>query len=336
VHVEACKYPTETAACAKPGCDGDLLHPAEVCDGAGHCSEAGAVSCAPYTCGETACLTSCDGDEDCDAHSWCQAGQCVPRLGNSTACERDAACASGHCADGVCCDAACDGPCDLCNVPGRAGLCSPAPAGSEPQPAVCGELRCNGKTASCPPECLSTADCRSGATCEENKCLAREANGQSCARDERCTSGHCVDGVCCDTSCQGTCATCRSAETPGICTNVNGPPLPGRGLCTGTGACAGKCDGSGPECHYPDLRTVCGVAASCVEAVETEASVCDGRGGCLVGPRHECPTGCDGVRCGNGTLRTDDSGCSSARESLLGSGMLLVYLFRRRRAAHRP
>jgi MYXO-CTERM domain-containing protein len=33
-------------------------------------------------------------------------------------------------------------------------------------------------------------------------------NGSFCATDEACESGHCVDGVCCDTACGGTCEAC--------------------------------------------------------------------------------------------------------------------------------
>jgi hypothetical protein len=40
--------------------------------------------------------------------------------------------------------------------------------------------------------------------------------GGSCSLDTDCGSGHCVDGVCCETTC-GTCQACDRAD-PGVCT----------------------------------------------------------------------------------------------------------------------
>src|SRR5260221_7814337 len=38
-------------------------------------------------------------------------------------------CESGHCADGVCCNAACEGACEACNLDASPGKCSPSSAG---------------------------------------------------------------------------------------------------------------------------------------------------------------------------------------------------------------
>jgi len=45
-------------------------------------------------------------------------------------------CLSMHCVDGVCCDTACDGPDQICNLPGREGTCLPITAA--PAPALTG------------------------------------------------------------------------------------------------------------------------------------------------------------------------------------------------------
>ena len=59
----------------------------------------------------------------------------VSSLGNGEGCMVSFAtsCASGNCADGVCCDSACAGTCASCNLVGRAGQCTPYPAGTDPQ-----------------------------------------------------------------------------------------------------------------------------------------------------------------------------------------------------------
>jgi hypothetical protein len=44
------------------------------------------------------------------------------------ACTRNAECASGFCVAGICCNTACVGQCQACNVPGRVGTCSPQPS----------------------------------------------------------------------------------------------------------------------------------------------------------------------------------------------------------------
>ncbi len=50
------------------------------------------------------------------------------------------------------------------------------------------------------------------------------ALGTACAHDSDCSSsgdpGHCADGVCCDTSCTGTCESCNLTASQGTCTAI--------------------------------------------------------------------------------------------------------------------
>jgi hypothetical protein len=60
-------------------------------------------------------------------------GTCVPDKSNGSVCTDASECASGFCADGVCCNTACDGADEECDLPGQSGTCSGPPA---PAPAM--------------------------------------------------------------------------------------------------------------------------------------------------------------------------------------------------------
>jgi hypothetical protein len=62
-------------------------------------------------------------------------------LAVGAACDSAVQCESGACVDGVCCQTACSGTCQACNLPGTEGVCTPVPAG-EPRPGTC--ERCDG------------------------------------------------------------------------------------------------------------------------------------------------------------------------------------------------
>lgn len=64
--------------------------------------------------------------------------------------------------------------------------------------------------------------------------------GDSCSTDGDCPSNHCVDGVCCDTACDGTCEACDLSGTVGTCTYL--PNYEEESGCTAQ--CYGCSDGS--------------------------------------------------------------------------------------------
>lgn len=65
------------------------------------------------------------------------------------ACSSGADCGSGNCADGVCCNVACGGACDACNLQGSVGLCTLSPNGAQGAPTCAPEV-CSGRVSSCP------------------------------------------------------------------------------------------------------------------------------------------------------------------------------------------
>lgn len=173
-------------------------------------------------------------------------------------------CASGICADGVCCSTACTAVCRSCNQVGLAGTCSDVTSADDPD------------TCAAP-----TSSCSSTATCKARQGLPCGAGLPACL------SGHCTDGVCCDTACAGVCMSCLKSST-GVPDGMCGPVKTGTDPdveCTpaGPASCGndGFCDGAG-ACRKKAAGTACGpVCCPGPEAAQCLAS-CDGAGGCTV------------------------------------------------------
>ena len=121
----ACAYPPPQTPCAAAACTAGVATGASSCDGAGACVAGATTSCGAYACGVTSCNTRCATGTDCAAGDACFAGGvCGPPLDLGTACASDGDCGSGHCVDQVCCDTACGGQCEACNVQAHAGQCT--------------------------------------------------------------------------------------------------------------------------------------------------------------------------------------------------------------------
>jgi len=130
----------------------------------------------------------------------------------------------------------------------------------------------------------------------------RKATGTACSVDTECLTGHCVDGVCCESDCQAACQSCALPETIGLCRSVPGGAQDPRGKCQDKGAAScqqtGLCDVAGDCALYP-AGTICaagGCSDNGKDLMPTRA--CDGAGKCEDGgkPMH-CP---DGTSCATG------------------------------------
>ncbi|HEY3353623.1 MAG TPA: dickkopf-related protein, partial [Polyangia bacterium] len=164
-------------------------------------------------------------------------------------CSVNADCQGTLCVDGWCCNAACGGACDRCNVAGSEGVCTNAPTGDVGQPQCPGNLVCHG-AAACPATCLDDTYCLPTAYCSAGSCVLKQVLGSPCTANDQCLSNLCVDSVCCDGACSGACDVCSAAlgaSPNGHCTNVTGPGSPvcggGAYVCTGTSpSCPGSCN----------------------------------------------------------------------------------------------
>lgn len=257
------------------------------------CAASCSASCKTCVANTGACVavlkaddpSSCTGANTCDA-----AGACKKK--NGQLCGGAGECASGFCVDGTCCDRACNGQCEACNVTGVAGSCAPiagTPRGGRPAcnavGSTCGGT-CNGADgASCAyPGAVTTC----GSSCAGEKLTLSTCDGRgACATDvARGCAGNfvCADAIACKTSCTTNvdCAQgyqCLNARCLPIAlcedhfvtkgeTRIDCYPY----TCEQTGSCRDSC-ASVADCVAP---TLCSLDGKCVDPPappETSCSV---------------------------------------------------------------
>jgi hypothetical protein len=144
------------------------------------------------------------------------------------------------------------------------------------------------------------------------------AVGSPCSAASDCSSGNCIDGVCCATTCSGcnACVNTLTGKNDGTCAPVVSGQDP-HNTCsdeTQTNQCGndGTCDGQG-ACRKVSSNHVC-TQASCSSDGKafTPATTCDGTGKCSTAT----PQSCGAFQCTNtGCLKT----CSTQTECGAGS-----------------
>jgi hypothetical protein len=252
------------------------------CNGATHCSADGNVvapSCDNGMCRDKV-MDDCDPCEQCQGTSCkrvsggegqpccnggcsgtglaCLAGQCQRLSGNGSGCSTGNQCQSGQCQDGVCCNRACNGPCEQCgggtcksscksNETCRGNTCEPdctpgASCTGNPNPACFGgKTACSGGTSQCVDDTGKPKCGKFGCSAANHKCRICDPSGPTV-----CNSGN-RELEC---SADGTAQTivrpvsscnnrgCLEGTSPPVCCGLLGQPC-----CP---QCAeGVCDSSG-------------------------------------------------------------------------------------------
>lgn len=250
----------EGSRCLRGECFADLCGATvcgegRVCDGA-QCVEA---ACAGVQCGEG---STCRGGrcDQCLAGFIALDGGCGRLRPSGQSCGEGRECETGICSSGVCCLTPCLGQCEGCD---SSGQCRSRARGEEGSPA-CFPGRCGGERLSCVEDCLLDSDCAAGAVCDRSgpspRCLPKYRNGTACTQGTQCASGFCVGGRCCDTACEGTCATCNGLTSDGFPT---GTPL---GTCTPVpvgGTPASRCGDFLCDGLVQTCPTSCGTDRAC-------------------------------------------------------------------------
>ncbi len=272
------------------------------------CDESNPDECASGFCVDGVCCDQkCDGEcVACDVFN--QNGVCQALVGNTCnggVCNADAECVpleggmctdpggcnSNFCADSVCCNEACDGPCESCadhtgdqaTIPD--GICAYAPTDD----GLCGGAGCVGKGRCCGDEVpptgnannCPTAVCTGG--CNGSTCVI------ACGADEcKSTNITCPVGfdclIQCDGhhACQGTAIDCPADHDCSlVCTNAaDNHACEEVTFTCSNGPCSMSCSGNEP-CKNADV--LCGVNA-CDVACNLSAGN---------GPKVECGNACD-------------------------------------------
>ncbi|MDI1428818.1 hypothetical protein [Polyangium sorediatum] len=135
----------------------------------------------------------------------------------------------------------------------------------------------------CEMMCSPGFGCNDGVIC---KPLAQQPNGSACQEAIDCTSGSCVDGVCCENECSGKCMACSNQKTGqanGMCAPVIDGSNPDMD-CGGSDVCfGGKCRCENGVKDGAELKVDCGgICAPC-----GGTWVCNGSNGCE-GPIPAC------------------------------------------------
>lgn len=232
-----------SSVCCNSACNG----PCQTCVATGNegtcvpLSPGTAVSaCAPFVCaGDGGCHTTCGGGITCAPGANCVSSVCTGLKGNGGGCDAGTQCTSTFCADGVCCNGACGGACEQCNIAGKLGSCTALAAGAAGAPA-CTPYVCNGAAGACPTSCTSDTSCQNGYYCRAGSpstCAVKKTLGTACTLPNECMSGICASGVCCSAACGGPCESCAMPGAAGSCTARDA------GIACTSGGVTGQCVG---------------------------------------------------------------------------------------------
>jgi len=202
------------------------------------CAGIEANSCGPYpsvscTAAQNqtppVCSTTCTNDGQCDVSAHCSpTGMCEPDQGQGGYCNQPQDCGSGlSCVDNVCCNTACTGACEACDLPGSVGTCTKVGNGQDP------DNECPGVS------CVGYYYGFSGDSCQRKADVPSNVaacNGAGACRSiaTECTSYNVAGPVTlsCNATCQDPTGGTCTGTVAGACTNVN----PGTQSC-GTGQC---------------------------------------------------------------------------------------------------
>ncbi|MBM4357991.1 MAG: hypothetical protein FJ096_07760 [Deltaproteobacteria bacterium] len=336
----------------------------KLCDGSGACKAslgqacAAGAECASGFCPTqdgVCCATACAGVcESCSAKKTGDVdGDCGPVVADS---DPDNECVdqgAASCGKSGVCDGALLPACRLyaAGTVCKAGACDAAQL-KQTAPSTCNgsgtcdpgaTTSCNGflcGVGACKTTCVTDVDCATGYFCGQGGvCTAKKGQGVACGGDKQCSSGFCRDGVCCNTTCGGTCSACSAAKTGlanGTCGFVTFATDPDNECGTFTPLCsgAGACTSCGMTLQAPGGVCPNECTGGCNNTTQTCTIACDKTDGQCENAALVCPAGwnCNVLcarkaACKSATVTCPgnyrcDVGCTNDAESCANLSML--------------
>ncbi len=227
----ACRsFAKASTACGDTTCvDGKVS--GQLCDGSGACKAAAGTSCGAYKCDATgkACKATCASAADCIDGYTCTSGACVTTMTtgrkDGEACAEASQCTSANCVDGVCCNVACDGQCQACDVPGKVGTCAVIAGAPHGARVKCGDGACAGKCDGVDSQrCVYPA---AGGACE-SACVSEALETRGCDGKGACiamSTTPCAPYICQGSACGTTCAKNADCAPASVCSDGKCLPI---------------------------------------------------------------------------------------------------------------
>ncbi len=181
---------------------------------------------------------------------------------------------------GTTCGPLCDGSATSCTFPNTSTTCGTAACANaiatlagtcngsgvcSSTSASCGAYTCGATT--CKTSCLSNADCAPGNTCNSpgpsGTCTKAADVGKACSLPSDCSTGNCVDEVCCATTTCPSGSSCNaSPTTKGQCSKLAGTSCANglecaSALCVDGVCCNAACTGQCESCNQAGKHGAC-------------------------------------------------------------------------------
>lgn len=219
---------------------------------------AAGASCLPPIGDDCAVTATCPPEDEADA-ALSDDGN-LTRKSSGHLCSRSEECDSSHCVDGRCCESACDGICERCDISGFQGVCRALEEGSDPDDE-CSEP---GYTGPCGGTCSGNRSCAypgESTACGERSCAGGVETGNVCNGSGACIvadkpCGHYVCGL---TACNSECASNDDCASGAYCDGGECRPVKDNGeSCAGAEQCSSGICAEGYCCS-----SECSAPASC-------------------------------------------------------------------------
>jgi hypothetical protein len=246
-----------------------------------------------------------------DPYNSCQDESATNKCGNTGMCDGTGACQKSNKTQ-TCGTAACSGnlytPASMCD---GLGTCK---AGSQTN---CGNFQCSPATG-CLTICTTNSDCSSATYCDlslaKPVCSPKLGPGSACGTDaNKCGTGRCVDGVCCNTDCTTSCYACNVTGNAGTCSPVTSGTVDPKAVCKAAGTTCGQngtCAANG-ICYVATVGTTGADCTTKCSGATLTINSCDGKGSCM-GTSAACSNNlicaASGTACKNNC--TGDSDCT--------------------------